>query len=216
MARLLESGPSGIQLTGRYARMEVSDEPCPRTCLYRTRSRGDVQRRRFDARHHRVKRRIVDELVLGGNVAKEREGRRNGYNIQVDSPLGEDLGRDHTIGELLKAGWITARQEAVLEADLIGLGERPPSRGRWMPGDGGLRPLVRPGTLELSPGLLWIQHRPNDDNVTDHRTIDEFLMQQVGAMSGPGPPLRGLIADITVFIEELGHSIEGCSEYVYE
>jgi hypothetical protein len=35
-------------------------------------------------------------------VAKEKEGRRNRYHIQVDAPLGEAIGRQQTIGELLK------------------------------------------------------------------------------------------------------------------
>jgi DNA-binding IclR family transcriptional regulator len=45
---------------------------------------------------------IVDDLISGGYVAKEKEGRRNRYHIQVDAPLGEAIGRQQTIGELLK------------------------------------------------------------------------------------------------------------------
>ena len=45
---------------------------------------------------------IVEDLINGGYVAKEREGRRNRYHIQVDAPLGEAIGRQETIGELLK------------------------------------------------------------------------------------------------------------------
>jgi hypothetical protein len=45
---------------------------------------------------------IVDDLITGGYVAKEKEGRRNRYHIQVDAPLGEAIGRQKTIGELLK------------------------------------------------------------------------------------------------------------------
>ena len=45
---------------------------------------------------------IVDDLISGGYVAKEKEGRRNRYHIQLDAPLGEDLGREQTIGELVK------------------------------------------------------------------------------------------------------------------
>ena len=45
---------------------------------------------------------IVDDLIVGGYVAKEKEGRRNRYHIQVDAPLGEAVGRIQTTGELLK------------------------------------------------------------------------------------------------------------------
>jgi DNA-binding IclR family transcriptional regulator len=45
---------------------------------------------------------IVDDLITGGYVAKEKEGRRNRYHIQVDAPLGEAVARQQTIGELLK------------------------------------------------------------------------------------------------------------------
>jgi DNA-binding IclR family transcriptional regulator len=45
---------------------------------------------------------IVDDLISGGYVAKEKEGRRNRYHIQVDAPLGEAIGRQQTIGELLR------------------------------------------------------------------------------------------------------------------
>jgi DNA-binding MarR family transcriptional regulator len=45
---------------------------------------------------------IVEDLIEGGYVAKEKDGRRNRYRIQVDAPLGEAIGRQETIGELLK------------------------------------------------------------------------------------------------------------------
>jgi len=45
---------------------------------------------------------IVDDLTVGGYVVKEKEGRRNQYQIQLDAPMGEDLGREQTIGGLLK------------------------------------------------------------------------------------------------------------------
>ena len=44
----------------------------------------------------------VDDLNLAGYVTKEREGRGNRYQIQVDAPLDEALGRQQTIGDLLK------------------------------------------------------------------------------------------------------------------
>jgi DNA-binding IclR family transcriptional regulator len=45
---------------------------------------------------------IVDDLITGGYVVKDKEGRRNRYSIQTDLPLGEVVGRDRTIGEVLE------------------------------------------------------------------------------------------------------------------
>jgi len=45
---------------------------------------------------------IVDDLTLGGYLVKEKEGRRNRYQVQFDAPLNEDLGRQQTVGDLLK------------------------------------------------------------------------------------------------------------------
>ncbi len=45
---------------------------------------------------------IIDDLISGGYVAKQKEGRRNRYRIQLDAPLGEAVGRQQPIGELLK------------------------------------------------------------------------------------------------------------------
>ena len=44
---------------------------------------------------------IVGDLIEGGYVAKEKEGRRNRYHIKIDAPLGEAIGRQRSIGELL-------------------------------------------------------------------------------------------------------------------
>jgi hypothetical protein len=45
---------------------------------------------------------MVDELTLDGSVIKEKEGRRNRYQVQFDAPLNEGLGRQRTVGELLR------------------------------------------------------------------------------------------------------------------
>jgi DNA-binding IclR family transcriptional regulator len=45
---------------------------------------------------------IVADLIAADYVAKEKDGRRNRYHIQADAPLGEAVGRQQTIGELLK------------------------------------------------------------------------------------------------------------------
>ena len=46
---------------------------------------------------------IVTDLVAAGYVVKDKDtdGRRNRYQIQAHLPLGEAIGRERTIGEIL-------------------------------------------------------------------------------------------------------------------
>jgi DNA-binding MarR family transcriptional regulator len=44
---------------------------------------------------------IVTDLVNAGYVVKERDGRRNRYRIQANLPLGDPIGAQRTIGEML-------------------------------------------------------------------------------------------------------------------
>src|SRR4051794_23014332 len=44
---------------------------------------------------------IVNDLTAAGYVLKQREGRRNRYEIQHDRPLDEAVGHPRTIGELV-------------------------------------------------------------------------------------------------------------------
>jgi hypothetical protein len=44
---------------------------------------------------------IVTDLTNDGYVVKERDGRRNRYQIQADLPLREPITRERTIGEVL-------------------------------------------------------------------------------------------------------------------
>src|ERR1700737_3439344 len=44
---------------------------------------------------------IVADLTEGGYVLKYKDGRRNRYQIQADLPLGEEVGQERTIGEVL-------------------------------------------------------------------------------------------------------------------
>lgn len=44
---------------------------------------------------------IVTDLTNAGYVVKERDGRRNRYQIQEHLPLPETDGRERTIGEVL-------------------------------------------------------------------------------------------------------------------
>jgi DNA-binding IclR family transcriptional regulator len=45
---------------------------------------------------------IVTDLISSGYVVKDKEGRRNRYSIQTELPLGEAIGRERTIGEVLE------------------------------------------------------------------------------------------------------------------
>lgn len=44
---------------------------------------------------------IVTDLTVDGYIVKEKDGRRNRYNIQGDLPLPESIGLTRTIGEVL-------------------------------------------------------------------------------------------------------------------
>ena len=44
---------------------------------------------------------IVADLTEAGYVVKERDGRRNRYQLQPHMPLDSPVGRESTIGELL-------------------------------------------------------------------------------------------------------------------
>ncbi len=44
---------------------------------------------------------IVNDLAAARYVVKEREGRRNRYEIQHHLPLREETGRERTIGDVL-------------------------------------------------------------------------------------------------------------------
>jgi len=44
---------------------------------------------------------IVSDLVEGGYVIKEKDGRRNRYRVEAQLPLPEPVTRERTIGEVL-------------------------------------------------------------------------------------------------------------------
>jgi DNA-binding MarR family transcriptional regulator len=50
----------------------------------------------------RAAHRILSELVEGGYVLREREGRRNRYQVVPDVPLRHPLVRGREVGDLLK------------------------------------------------------------------------------------------------------------------
>jgi DNA-binding transcriptional regulator PaaX len=44
---------------------------------------------------------IVTDLAEAGYVVKEKDGRRNRYQVQAHLPLPEPNGRERTVGEIL-------------------------------------------------------------------------------------------------------------------
>jgi DNA-binding MarR family transcriptional regulator len=44
---------------------------------------------------------IVTDLTQAGYVVKQKDGRRNRYQIQAHLPLPESTGRERTVGEVL-------------------------------------------------------------------------------------------------------------------
>jgi DNA-binding MarR family transcriptional regulator len=45
---------------------------------------------------------IVNDLAEAGYVVKDKDGRRNRYQVQAHLPLREAIGREPTIGEVLE------------------------------------------------------------------------------------------------------------------
>ena len=60
---------------------------------------------------------IVNDLVEGGYVLKKKEGRRNRYRIQHHVALRVPVGRQATIGEVLRVLVDTGATEPVRTAD---------------------------------------------------------------------------------------------------
>lgn len=54
---------------------------------------GITERRAYD---------ILNDLAVAGYVIKERDGRRNRYQVQEHLPLPEDLLQQRAIGEVLR------------------------------------------------------------------------------------------------------------------
>jgi predicted DNA-binding transcriptional regulator len=44
---------------------------------------------------------IVTDLTRAGYIVKQKDGRRNRYQIQAHLPLPEPTSREHTLGEIL-------------------------------------------------------------------------------------------------------------------
>ena len=44
---------------------------------------------------------IVNDLAEAGDVVKQKDGRRNRYQVQAHLPLPESTGRERTVGEVL-------------------------------------------------------------------------------------------------------------------
>ncbi len=50
----------------------------------------------------RAAQRIVADLVEAGYLEREREGRRNRYQVNSDAPLRHPMDREHAVGEILR------------------------------------------------------------------------------------------------------------------
>ena len=75
---------------------------------------------------------IVTELVAAGYVVKQKEGRRNRYEIQRHLPLRGSLGAERTIGEILDV-LVEARVDVAADprAQASTTARVPPGRARW-------------------------------------------------------------------------------------
>jgi DNA-binding IclR family transcriptional regulator len=66
---------------------------------------------------------IVTDLAAAGYVVKEKDGRRNRYQVQAQLPLPESTQRERTVGEVL-ALLVGTDGEAASGEPLSGSGER--------------------------------------------------------------------------------------------
>jgi hypothetical protein len=71
---------------------------------------------------------IVDDLVTAGYVLKQKDGRRNRYEVQHHLPLREPVGRERSIGEVLKI--LTDGDETGVESGAPTRSNGPRSRKR--------------------------------------------------------------------------------------
>lgn len=51
----------------------------------------------------RAVQKIIADLEAGGYITRQKEGRRNRYNINPDLPMRHRLEREHVIGDILQA-----------------------------------------------------------------------------------------------------------------
>jgi DNA-binding IclR family transcriptional regulator len=73
---------------------------------------------------------IVTELAQAGYVVKEKDGRRNRYEIQLHMPLRGALGVERTIGELLDVV-VEASTRVVADPRAQATTASVPVLGRW-------------------------------------------------------------------------------------
>ena len=65
---------------------------------------------------------IITDLVEGGYVVKEKDGRRNRYHIQAHLSLPEPDGRERTVGEILALLAAPVRPRAEQGEPVVNLG----------------------------------------------------------------------------------------------
>ena len=71
---------------------------------------------------------IITDLVEAGYVIKEKDGRRNRYNIQAHLPLPEPTARERTVGEVLAL--LTGTDATVTREPTAAAGGPDPGSGR--------------------------------------------------------------------------------------
>jgi DNA-binding transcriptional ArsR family regulator len=77
---------------------------------------------------------IVTDLTEAGYVVKDKDGRRNRYRIQDHLPLPEAVGRERTIGEVLRLLIDTRAPDSAQLPDGNAASNRPaPTRGKRSP-----------------------------------------------------------------------------------
>jgi DNA-binding IclR family transcriptional regulator len=74
---------------------------------------------------------IVSELAEAGYVVKQKDGRRNRYQIQGHLPLHGSVGRERTIGEILDVLVEARAADSDAPADRTDTAPRGPPDGRW-------------------------------------------------------------------------------------
>ena len=81
--------------------LKCPDQPRP-GAAHRPRPGRAAPRHRGRPGQHRAQRLgIVTDLTAAGYVAKQKDGRRNRYQIQADLPLPEPASQEPAIGDIL-------------------------------------------------------------------------------------------------------------------
>jgi hypothetical protein len=85
-----------------YGELGFPDQLRPGADVHRTRPGHAPARHRRPPGHHRGSAHgIITDLTAAGYLVKQKDGRRNRYQIQAHLPLPEPASRERTVGEVL-------------------------------------------------------------------------------------------------------------------